>query len=340
MSRADAAPVLLDPNVIERFYRGGPAIARFRAVDVGHQRTPEDWVGSCTCVFGERELGLSPLPDGRRLREAIDADPVAYLGEDHVATFGADPGLLLKLLDAGERLPVHWHPDRAFAREHLRMRFGKTEAWAIVEAREDAVVHLGFDRDVERAEAERWLRDQDVEAMLGAMHRRPVREGDAILVPAGTPHAIGEGILLVELQEPTDLSVLLEWRGFDLDGERDGHLGLGFGVALGSLRLGAVAEDELDRWMSIRDGRRLFPAEADDFFRADRVEGSSVFDAAFSIVVVVAGEGRVRWSGGELAVRRGATVLVPFATGEIELVGDVRAIRCRPAERAPEPPAT
>ncbi|HYF12376.1 MAG TPA: class I mannose-6-phosphate isomerase [Actinomycetota bacterium] len=337
MSRDDAAPFLLDPNPIERFYRGGPAIAGFRGIDVGHERTPEDWVGSCTCVFGQRDLGLSPLPDGRRLRDAIHADPVGYLGEEHVASFGPDPALLVKLLDADERLPVHWHPDRAFAREHLRMRFGKTEAWAIVEAREGAVVHLGFDRDVERAEVECWLREQDVDAMLGAMHRRPVRAGDAILVPAGTPHAIGEGILLVELQEPTDLSVLLEWRGFDLDGERDGHLGLGFDVALGSLRLGGVPGDELDRWMSSRDGGRLFPAEADAFFRADRVEGPGVLDAAFSIVVVLDGQGRMRWSGGELAVRRGATVLVPFAAGEVALDGEVRAIRCRPAERAPEP---
>jgi mannose-6-phosphate isomerase len=89
--------------------------------------------------------------------------------------------------------------------------------------------------------------------------------------------------------------------------------------------------------MSSRDGGRLFPAEADAFFRADRVEGPGVLDAAFSIVVVLDGQGRMRWSGGELAVRRGATVLVPFAAGEVALDGEVRAIRCRPAERAPEP---
>ena len=50
--------------------------------------------------------------------------------------------------------------------------------------------------------------------MLGALHRVPVAAGDAIFVPAGMPHAIGEGLLIVELQEPTDLSVLLEWEGF------------------------------------------------------------------------------------------------------------------------------
>jgi mannose-6-phosphate isomerase len=50
-------------------------------------------------------------------------------------------------------------------------------------------------------------------------------------VPPGVLHAVGEGVFLVELQEPEDLSILLEWRGFELDGERDGHLGLGFDLA-------------------------------------------------------------------------------------------------------------
>ncbi len=334
MAARELGPIVLEPNVVERFYRGGPAIARFRDAPVGHERTPEDWVGSCTCVAGSRDLGLSRLRDGRTLREAIAQDPGPYLGEHHVATFGPDPGLLVKLLDAGERLPLHWHPDRAFAREHLASRYGKTEAWIVVEARDGAAVHLGFSRDVGRAEPEGWLREQNADAILGAMHRHTVTVGDTLLVPAGTPHAIGEGILLVELQEPTDLSVLLEWRGFDVDGERDGHLGLGFDVALGSLRRDAVGSDELERWTSVRGGGRLFPEDADPFFRAERLDGDAptVLDASFSILVVLDGAGALRSEGGGLEVRRGHTVLVPFAAGDVAVDAGIRAIRCRPAD--------
>ena len=53
--------------------------------------------------------------------------------------------------------------------------------------------------------------------MLAALHEVPVQAGDAVLVPAGTLHAIGGGILLLELQEPTDLSVLVEWKQFGVD---------------------------------------------------------------------------------------------------------------------------
>ena len=60
--------------------------------------------------------------------------------------------------------------------------------------------------------------------MLAVTNRVPVEAGDSLLCPAGTPHAIGAGILLVELQEPTDWSILLQWRGFPL-GPDDATLG-------------------------------------------------------------------------------------------------------------------
>ncbi|MFI9588352.1 class I mannose-6-phosphate isomerase [Streptomyces sp. NPDC052236] len=117
----------------------------------------------------------------------------------------------MKLLDAGQRLPLHVHPDRGFATEHLASPYGKTEAWMIVSARPGAYVHLGFDRDVEAGELAGWVAGQKTEQMLAAINRIPVTAGDAILCPAGLPHAIGDGILLVEIQEPTDFSVLLEY---------------------------------------------------------------------------------------------------------------------------------
>ena len=80
---------------------------------------------------------------------------------------------------------------------------------------------------------------QDAAAMLAAMHEVPVSTGDAVFVPAGTPHAIGAGMLMVELQEPTDMSVTLEWEGFELSPD-DCHLKLGWDRALQALDLRAV----------------------------------------------------------------------------------------------------
>jgi mannose-6-phosphate isomerase len=222
-------PLVLPPNQFPRFYRGGPRIAAFRGIPPAGDRTPEDWIGSTTRAWGEGN-GPSRLADGSELAAVLGADPESFFGPSHLARHGAEPGVLVKLLDAGERLPVHYHPDRAFAERHLGIPHGKTEAWIILEAERDAAVWLGFERDFDPV----WVETQDVVSMLSAMQHEPVAAGDVLYVPAGVPHAIGEGILLLELQEPSDLSLLLEWRG--IVEQEDAFLGLDAAQALEALR--------------------------------------------------------------------------------------------------------
>ena len=184
------------------------------------------------------------MPDGTLLADAVASDPKGWLGPEHVAKYGSDTGLLVKLLDAGQRLPVHVHPDRSFAAEHLASPHGKTEAWVIIEASPDAGVHLGFNRDVTAAELNGWARDQDIETLLAVTNRVPVSAGDTVLCPAGTPHAISEGILLVELQEPADLSIMLEWSTFSL-AEDEATLGLPLAEALSCINRRACPPERL-----------------------------------------------------------------------------------------------
>ena len=332
-------PIELPANRPDQFYRGGSTIARFRGIPDDRDYAPEDWVGSATSLFGKDPAGLTMLGE-RTLREAIEADPEAFLGPDHVRRFGPDPAVLVKLLDAGQRLPVHCHPDREFSRRHLDCPYGKTEAWIVVESGADSLVHLGFSREVAADELADWVDRQDVGAMLAAMHTVSVSAGDAVLVPAGIPHAIGEGVFVVELQEPTDLSVLLEWEGFAVDGARDGHLGLGFDVALKCVDRSGWGVERLERLRTAgrQPGVSLLPEEADPFFRAERHGGGAKLDPGFSILVVLEGSGGLTHDGGQTPLTRGATVLVPHAAGEVRLVGELEVVRCRPP--APDGPAT
>lgn len=226
----------------ERFYRGGRAIAAFRGEPPAAEREPEDWIGSVTTVRGEAELGLTRLPDGRLLRDAVAEDPVSWLGAEHAARWGADVRLLVKLLDAGQRLPVHAHPDDGFAGRHLGCRHGKAEAWYILEG---GTVHVGLTQEVSVDELADLVRSQDVDALLGLLHAVRVEPGDVVWVPPGELHAIGEGVFLLELQQPEDLSILLEWEGFAIDGAAEGHLGLGFDRALAAVNRGARRVEEL-----------------------------------------------------------------------------------------------
>jgi mannose-6-phosphate isomerase len=323
-------PILLPANQPPaRFYQGGAAISAFRNDPPAPPNSPEDWVGSTTSVRGKAPEGMTRLENGRLLADAIEADPVAYLGPDHVAAFGPDTKLLVKLLDAGQRLPVHAHPDGGFAARHVSAAHGKAEAWYILSS---GVVHLGLTRDVSARELGELVAGQHTDTLLGLLHRFDVQPHDTVYVPPGVLHAIGSGILLAEVQEPEDLSILLEWNGFDLDGEADGHLGLGFEVALEAVDRRGRSQSEISDLVrrGVPDGPALV-ADAARYFRLDRVAGHQEFPAGFAIVLAVAGESRLLFEDGpDRRLPAGSTTLVPFAAGPMRIETDGSVLVARP----------
>ena len=128
-----AQPELLPSNQFDHFYRGGDRIGKLRNGPGGPMR-PEEWIGSVTTRFGESVNGLSKLTNGELLRDAIAREPHAWLGAIHCEKFGVSTEVLVKLLDPAQRLPVHFHPNKKFAKQHLALDHGKTEAWIIFRA--------------------------------------------------------------------------------------------------------------------------------------------------------------------------------------------------------------
>jgi mannose-6-phosphate isomerase len=310
----------------QRFYRGGAGITAFRGEPPAGEREPEDWIGSTTTIFGEPMLGLTTLPDGRLLRHAIESDPVRWLGHAHVARWGSDLRLLVKLLDAGQRLPVHAHPDDAFAAEQLGLAHGKAEAWYILAG---GTVHLGLTRDVAEHELAALVGAQDVAALLGLMHEIEVAAGDVVWVPPGEVHAIGAGVLLLELQQPEDLSILLEWQGFEIDGPRAGHLGLGFDVALRAVtRSGRNVAERAELVRPAPAAGSVLPADADPYFRLERlpVDGNATIAPGFAVLVVTRGDLEI---GGEPA-SAGSTLLLPAGDGPLTVRGSGELLAARP----------
>lgn len=327
-------PIELPGNQFEHFYEGGASIAAFRGSGTARPRTPEDWVGSTTSRAGEERLGLTTLADGTLLVDAVNADPLAWLGAAHLEAFGSSTELLVKLLDAEARLVVHAHPDRRFARQHLGCAHGKTEAWVVLEtASADAAVFLGFQRDVAATVLTDWVREQHTEEMLAAMNRLTVRPGDTVLVPAGLPHAVGAGIFIAELQEPTDLSILMEWKGFNIDAA-DGHLGLGHDLALTAVDRSAWDAARLAGLRGSLDGdaarELVLPRAADPFFRAERLRDGATCEPSFAILVVLEGDGVLDAGSVRRPIRRGQTWLIPHAAGPTAVHGAVSVLRCLP----------
>ena len=315
----------LPSNQFDHFYRGGDRIGKLRNGPGGPMR-PEEWIASTTTRFGETVNGLSKLSDGKLLIDAISEDPVGWLGQNHIDKFGTSIEILVKLLDPDQRLPVHYHPDQKFAKEKLHLNHGKTEAWIILDAPVGAKVGIGFKEQMQKADVARLVANHDSSGMLDSLVFKEVKAGDAVFVPAGVVHAIESGIFVLELQEPTDLSILLEWDGFAVDGDKDGHLNLGFDTALEALRLSPLTQAE-ERAIITRfeiggtKSGSIFNSIADPFFRADYLTaGHNKIEAGFGIFLSLSGNGQMSFDNEHLLdVSKGDAVVIPHSAGGFTL---------------------
>ena len=334
------APTVLPPDPFDHFYRGGAQLAAFRGTEPATNR-PEEWLGSTTTRSGHDTQGLTVIGD-TYLRDLIAADPEGWLGAEHLERHGMDTAVLVKLLDPGQRLPVHLHPTRRFARRHLDCPYGKTEAWVVLEGeRGGGTVYLGTTRPVRPEEWAEMVDAQATSEMLSLLNSVDVSPGDSLLVPSGTPHAVDAGTFVLEVQEPTDLSILLEWDGFGIDGRHEGHLDL----ALEAIRPGALDASQLaalSRKASITEAgspQAVLPRGAEPYFRVWQLVAapSCPLPRGFGVLVITDGSGRLETAEGTLELERGMAVVVPHAA-RAALEGDVSAYLAQPpAPDAPDP---
>jgi mannose-6-phosphate isomerase len=152
---------------------------------------------------------------------APDAPPIGEIWFD--APEGTDPALMVKYLFTSERLSIQVHPNdkQAKARGHKR---GKEEAWVVLAAEPDSTIALGTKRPLTADELRAAALDGSIEDL---MHWQSVKAGDVFYSPAGTVHAIGAGITLIEVQQNVDLT----YRLYDYGRPRELHLDDGVAVS-------------------------------------------------------------------------------------------------------------
>jgi mannose-6-phosphate isomerase len=339
-----AQPIKLPANQFDHFYKGGNRIGKLRNGPGGPMR-PEEWLGSTTTRFGSANQGLTLLEDGTTLKESVSTNPESWLGKAHVNRFGASIEILVKLLDPDQRLPVHYHPKRNFAKQHLGVPHGKTEAWIVLEAPKDAWVGIGFESNMTMSNVKNMVEKEDTTGLINSLNKRTVKAGEGILVPAGIPHAIAEGIFILELQEPTDFSILLEWEGFAVDGLKDGHLNLGFDLALQALNLDALKSEDVEKLVVSTENdsslmTSMLPVQAEPYFRSHllRPKNASLeFAPGFSILLATQGNGQINTEKqGNFAIDKGDAFIIPFESGSWSLTGNIEVLLSRPP--APDAP--
>jgi mannose-6-phosphate isomerase len=210
-------PFLFEPIFKERVW-GGRNLERLyhkslpAAVPIG-----ESW------EITDRPEGVSVIANGplagKNLRWLMENHAQELLGAD--ARHGGRFPLLIKLLDAEEKLSVQVHP----AAESAKLLGGepKTEMWYIVEAKPQAELYAGLRKGVTREEFEKRIADGTVAECI---HRLPVTAGDVLFLPSGRVHAIGAGLVIFEIQQNSDTTYrVFDWNRVGLDGKpRDLHL--------------------------------------------------------------------------------------------------------------------
>lgn len=218
---------------------------------------------------------------GPTLGALTAAHPVEMLGEG----YGNECPLLVKLLFTSERLSVQVHPDDEYAvTHHGRGARGKTEAWHILAAQPGATIGLGITAPLTREQAESAARSGELAHL---MDWRPAAAGDTFLVPAGTVHALGPGLTLVEVQEQSDIT----YRLFDYGRGRELHLAHGLAVAdLGPYTLGTASHVAASRGRHILTRCRYFTMERRDI---DEQVSFAPLAPHFHVLVVMEGDGRI-----------------------------------------------
>jgi mannose-6-phosphate isomerase len=303
-------PLLFVPILKEKVWGGrtlesfGKSLDPDPAVRIGESwevaDLPDDIEGGRSIVANGEIAGLT-------LREAIEAHRDAIMGSAGLTEEGGFP-LLVKYLDARENLSVQVHPDAAYAARHPEARL-KSEAWLVVAAQPGAVIYRGVEPGVTRELLARHIETGEV---VGDLARIPARVGDCHYLPSGTCHALGAGVVVAEIQTPSDTTFrLYDW---DRAGRR-----LRVQAALSCIRLGAEdSSPPVEPPVEVGNlvSRRLIGTPDFDLERVDAREDGEAFsvvtDDRPEVWMILDGRARIRTEDAEsVDVRRGATVLIP-----------------------------
>jgi len=253
---------------------------------------------------------------GQTLSEVIVKNPQAMYG---TGTCYTTFPLLIKFIDATDRLSLQVHPDDSHFPNFDARKAGKSEAWVILDAAPESRIYAGLKAGITERQLRECLEQGKVEECL---HSYLVREGDAVFIPAGTLHAIGEGILLAEVQQTSDITYrLFDWNRLDQTGNpRPVHVEQAFGCI--NFERGPV--DLLEPEQRLAADHRIEDLLESSCFTIRRHRAVNSFqlpalDQA-QILIVLEGSGQLDCSAETYELLKGKTLLVPAAASDCEIL--------------------
>jgi mannose-6-phosphate isomerase len=279
----------------------------------------EAWLTGPDCVVEDGAFA------GRKLAEVAQQEPEALLGK---GAGDREFPLLIKLLFPDAKLSVQVHPNDEEA-QALGLGRGKTECWYVLDAEPGATVACGLKSGVAVEQMRSAIADGSMEDLLEMI---PVVKGDMVFVDAGTVHAIGPGVTLLEIQQTSDTT----YRLYDYGRPRELHVEQGLAVSKADTRAGKVAPAEIAVGAGNVPGIRLI---AEQYFTVDsfqlQANGTIVLDDVVGIphcITALYGEAEIIAGDTPIKLPAGSSAVIPASASAVTIraAANIEVVRATP----------
>lgn len=307
------------------------------------------WGGNRLREEFHKDISMSPLAETWECSVHPDGPSVIASGKhkgqllpdvllEHPEYLGTHPrdGLpvLVKLIDASQNLSIQVHPTDDYAREYENGASGKTEMWYVMDAKPGAELIFGCSQDISLEDMRNGLEEGSIEKYL---RKVPVVKDDVFFMPAGTIHAIGEGVLLAEIQQSSNLTYrLYDYDRVDKHGQkRQLHWDKALKVANLS---GSIKPRQPMRVLRYRPGVATELLCRCKYFEVNRMlvnterrqKVTYFADAlSFRVLLCIEGNCRLLYSDETLEFRKGDCIFIPADSVVMEIQGDAQFLDIR-----------
>jgi mannose-6-phosphate isomerase len=308
-------PFKFETVLKKKVWGGNALVSRFnKKTKDSLQNIGESW--ELSAVSGNQSIVSNGFLAGNNIEELIEVYMGDITGDEIYEKFGNEFPLLIKFIEAREDLSVQVHPGNDLAKKRHKA-YGKTEMWYILESKKDSKIYTGFKEGVTKEMYEEAVKNGKIADLLNI---ESVDAGDTFFTPAGRVHAIGAGIVLVEIQQTSDITYrIFDWNRKSSGKEkRELHIEL----ALDAINFNEAGKNKIRQEPVLNKTVNLVDCE---FFHTNIISFDKVIDKeyysndSFVVYICIEGELLILWDDNSENMTKGDTVLLPAMIKKVSL---------------------
>jgi len=307
-------PLKFETVLKEKVWGGNALATHFNKKTNGSDHIGESW--ELSAIADDQSVISNGFLAGNNIEELIEVYMGDITGDQIYEKFGNEFPLLIKFIEAQEDLSIQVHPNDNLAKKRHKA-YGKSEMWYILECKKNSKIYTGFKPGVTKEIYEDALKNNRIEDIMNVETPEP---GNAFFTPAGRVHAIGAGIVLVEIQQTSDITYrIFDWNRKGTGKEkRELHTDL----ALDAIDFNQNGSNKLSKLPVINNNLNLVNCE---FFNTNLLWFNKAIDKeyhfidSFVVYICIDGEFQICWDGNTEKVIKGETVLLPAMIKEVTL---------------------